>query len=175
LLLLALRASGLAYAICCDVLDSSTVARLVPVSKQPGDSISCKALKKLAAAAVASPSGKQQPLAQLASSLLLAPSECISVMPSLLGMMLTGPIAPAGKKVQPSLSLLCTLGILSEESERDLRAVLQGGGDLDGDSAGRNQLLQSVAELLIAAFSKQPVLDLQQPATQHVFKALCFT
>lgn len=174
-LLLDLCPSGLAYAICCDLLDSSTLARLVPDSKQPGDSMSCKALTKLAAVAVTSTSGKQQPLAQLASGLVNAPNECICVMPSLLGMMLTGPIAPGGTNVQLRLCLMCELGLLSEESERDLWSVLEGGGDVDAGSAGSNRLLQTVGELLIAAFSKQPVLDLQQPALREVYQALVLT
>jgi hypothetical protein len=173
-LLPGLCSPGLAYAICCDLLGSSTVAAILqepePVSKQPGDSISSKGLKRLVEAAVAS--GKQQPLAQLAESLFNACSECIFVMPSLLGMLLTGPIGPPGAKLQPSLS---KFGLLDDDYQKDLRDILQGGGDVEGDSAGSNQLLQSVEELLLAAFSKQPVLGLQQPGMQEVFKALALT
>jgi hypothetical protein len=143
-----------------------------PVSKQPGDSISSEALKKLAAMAVAS--GRQQELAQLAASLVDAPSECIFVMPSLLGMMLTGPIGPPGARVQPLLTMFGKTGILAEY-QGDYQDVLQGGSDLDGSLAGSNRLLQSVAELLVASFSKQPVLDLQPPATQEAFKAILLT
>jgi hypothetical protein len=139
------------------------------VSKQPGDSISSEGLKKAVAAAVAS--GKQQPLAQLASSLLNAPQECIYVMPSLLGMMLTGPIGPAGAKVQPLLALFTRTAMLDEDRRKDLHDVLQGGGEVDGS----NLLLQAVEELLLAAFSKQPVLELQQSATQVAFMALANT
>jgi hypothetical protein len=111
-----------------------------PVSKQPGDSISSEALKKLAAMAVAS--GRQQELAQLAASLVDAPSECIFVMPSLLGMMLTGPIGPPGARVQPLLTMFGKTSILAEY-QGDYQDVLQGGSDLDGSLAGSNRLLQS--------------------------------
>lgn len=167
----------MAYAICCDLLGSSTVAAILqepePVSKQPGDSISSKGLKRLVEAAVAS--GKQQPLAQLAKSLFDACSECIFVMPSLLGMLLTGPIGPPGAKVQPSLSWLTKFSLIDDDYQDYLRDILQGSGDVEGDSAGSNQLLQAVEELLLAAFSKQPVLDLQQPGMQEAFKALALT
>lgn len=174
-LLLAVCLPGLAYAICCDLLGNSAVATLMQepevVSKQPGDSISSESLKKAVAAAVAS--RKQQPLAQLASSLLNAPQECIFVMPSLPGMMLTGPIGPAGAKVQPLLVLFTRTAMLDldEDCRKDLHDVLQGGGEVDGS----NLLLQAVEELLLAAFSKQPVLELQQSATQVAFMALANT
>jgi hypothetical protein len=102
---LLLLATGLTYALCCDLLQQ-------PVSKQPGDSIPRQELETLSSAAAAAASaGRQQPLAALATSLVNGPplGNCICIMPSLLDMLLVGLKGPEESE-PPLLSSLLRKG-----------------------------------------------------------------
>jgi hypothetical protein len=163
-----LPATGLAYAICCDILEQ--------VDKQPGDSIPRDELKRLIAAAApkAAAKDRQRPLLQLAADLAgyPCPGECIFVMPSLLSMLLTGLAGPAGHKALPAhLSLMCTNDALGE-MEGDFQYFLQGGSPEGGASIGSNPMLAALQELLLATFSKQPTLEVQQGSMRQIFDVL---